>query len=67
MSRDTSVGPPLIDEAAKAHQPAAEFFEEHDEPGKAEREHHLANFEAQEAETERREAAVRQEDLAPDP
>jgi hypothetical protein len=40
------------------HQQAAEFFDDHDEPGKADRERGLADREAQEAEADRREATA---------
>lgn len=49
------------------HRGAAEFFEEHDEPGKAGRERELAEREAQAAEADRREAATDMEDLPSDP
>ena len=49
------------------HQGAAEFFEEHDEPGKAGRERDLADKEAQAAEADRREAAADIEELPSDP
>lgn len=49
------------------HQGAAEFFEEHGEPGKADRERDLADRNAQAAEADRREAATDIEDLPSDP
>jgi len=41
------------DRAAKMHQYAAEFFDEHDESGKADRERDLSDREAQHAEADR--------------
>jgi len=48
------------------HQAAAEFFDEHDQSGKADRERDLADQEARAAEADRSEAAARLEDC-PDP
>lgn len=49
-----------------AHRQAAEFFDEHGEPGKADRERQLADREAQKAEAARREASAGLEELPPD-
>jgi hypothetical protein len=47
------------------HQDAAEFFDEHDEPGKADRERDLADREARAAEADRGEAVADPEDRPP--
>jgi hypothetical protein len=55
------------DQAARMHQAAAEFFAEHDQPGKAARERDLADRNAQAAEADRRAAATDIGELPPDP
>ncbi len=52
---------------AKMHRHAAEFFDEHGEHGKADRERELADREARDAETGPREPAAGSEEPPSDP